>query len=318
MLVLRRPTGLGVVAGSIVGSPTSEGGKVLGLGIIPPIVNRNPRFSPHEWELQAEIEDLASVVQAAERLGYEFACFPQHVAIPEEGEERRGKIYWDPPATMGYIAARTSSIRLATYVIVLGYYHPLQIAKTYGTLDRISGGRVILGVGVGSLEPEFRLLDKPFDDRGARADDALRALRAALGARVPSYHGEFYDFDGFVIDPHAVQERVPIWIGGRTARSLRRALELGDGWAPFGLTLDKLKPIVDAKRDEISARSLDLVLAPEPPLDPVGKPGEATEVAQRYAAIGATKLNLRFHHNSPTHYVEQLEAMRACAEKALS
>jgi probable F420-dependent oxidoreductase len=292
---------------------------VLSLGIIPPIVNRNPRFSPPAWELDAEIDDLASVVQAAERLGYEFSCFPNHVAIPAEGEERRGAIYWDPAPTMGYVAARTSTIKLATYVIVLGYYHPLQLAKTYGTLDRMSGGRVILGVGVGSLEPEFRLLERPFEDRGARGDDALRALRAALGQRVPSYHGTFYDFEGFVIDPHAVQEHLPIWIGGRTARSLRRALELGDGWAPFGLTLDKLTPIIAAKRDEIGARgsSFDLVLAPEPPLDPTGKPNETVEVIKSYAAAGATKLNLRFHHDSAAHYVEQLEAMTVCAAQAL-
>ena len=289
---------------------------MLGLGIVPPIVNRNPRFSPPEWELHAEIDDLADAIQAAERLGYEFACFPQHVAIPAEGEERRGKIYWDPAATMGYIAARTSSIKLATYVIVLGYYHPLQIAKTFGTLDRISGGRLILGVGVGSLEPEFRLLDRPFEDRGARADDALRALRASMSTRVPKYKGEFYEFDGFVVDPHAVQEHVPIWIGGRTPRSLRRALELADGWSPFGLTLDQLKPIIEAKRDEIGS-SFDVVLAPEPPLDPSGKPDETAEVIQNYAAAGATKLNLRFHHDSAAHYVEQLEAMNACVTQAL-
>ena len=291
---------------------------MLKLGIIPPIVNRNPRFSPPEWELEGEIEDLAEVVAAAERLGYEFACFPNHVAVPEEGEERRGKIYWDPAATMGYIAARTSRIKLATYVLVLGYYHPMQIAKTYGTLDRISGGRVILGVGVGTLEREFRMLGVPFDGRGARGDDALRALRAALSARVPTYHGEHYDFEGMVVDPHAVQEHVPIWIGGRTTRSLRRALELADGWAPFGLTLDGLRPIIDAKRDEIGARgdSFDLVLAPEPPLDPAGKPEEASRVAREYAAIGATKLNLRFHHDSPKHYVEQLEAMASLVDEA--
>jgi probable F420-dependent oxidoreductase len=290
---------------------------VLGLGIVPPIVNRNPRFSPPDWELKAEIEDLATVIEAADRLGYEFACFPQHVVVPAEGEERRGVIYWDPAATMGYIAARTSQIRLATYVIVLGYYHPLQIAKTYGTVDRISNGRLILGLGVGSLEAEFRLLDRPFEDRGARGDDALRALRAALGKRVPSYHGEYYEFDGFVVDPHAVQEHVPIWIGGRTARSLRRALELAEGWSPFGMTLDKLAPIIDAKRDAIEGRgsSFDVVLAPEPPLDPVGKPDEATDVARRYAAAGATKLNLRFHHDSPAHYIEQLEAMKSCVSQ---
>ena len=292
---------------------------MLKLGIIPPIVNRNPRFSPPEWELGAEIDDLASVVQAAERLGYEFACFPNHVAVPEEGEERRGKIYWDPAVTMGYMAARTTTIKLATYVLVLGYYHPMQIAKTYGTLDRVSGGRVILGVGVGTLEREFRMLGVPFDGRGARGDDALRALRAALGVRVPSYHGEFYDFEGMVVDPHAVQEHMPIWIGGRTPRSLRRALELADGWAPFGLTLDGLKPIIDAKRDEIGAPgSFDLVLAPEPPLDPVGKPDETGDIVRKYAALGATKLNLRFHHDSPNHYVEQLEAMTSCVTNAMS
>ncbi|MGZ4121493.1 MAG: TIGR03619 family F420-dependent LLM class oxidoreductase [Actinomycetota bacterium] len=289
----------------------------MSLGIVPPIVNRNPRFAPPSWELEAEIDDLAEVVQAAERFGYEFCCFPNHVGIPAEAEATRGAIYWDPATTMGYVAARTSRIKLATYCIVLGYYHPLQIAKTYGTLDRISGGRLILGVGVGSLEPEFKLLGRPFDDRGARADDALRALRAGLGARVPAYHGEYYDFEGFVVDPHAVQERVPIWIGGRTERSLRRALELGDAWAPFGLTLDKLAPIIEARRDEIGARGLDLVLPPEPPLDPVGKPDVAAEVARSYAALGATKLNLRFHHESRAHYIEQLEAMVGCAEVAV-
>jgi alkanesulfonate monooxygenase SsuD/methylene tetrahydromethanopterin reductase-like flavin-dependent oxidoreductase (luciferase family) len=192
----------------------------------------------------------------------------------------------------------------------------MEIAKTYGTLDRASGGRVVLGVGVGTLEREFRMLGVPFEGRGARGDDALRALRAALSARVPSYHGEFYDFEGMVVDPHAVQAHVPIWIGGRTARSLRRALELADGWAPFGHTLDGLRSIIDPKREEIRARgeSFDVVLAPEPPLDPVGKPDETTKIAKAYEEAGATKLNIRFHHDSPKHYVEQLEAMKSCAE----
>jgi alkanesulfonate monooxygenase SsuD/methylene tetrahydromethanopterin reductase-like flavin-dependent oxidoreductase (luciferase family) len=136
---------------------------------------------------------------------------------------------------------------------------------------------------------------------------------------VPSYHGAYYDFDGFVVDPHAVQEHVPIWIGGRTGRSLRRALELGDGWAPFGLTLDQLAPIIDTHRDEIGARgsSFHVVLAPEPPLDPAGKPDETAEVVRNYVAAGATKLNLRFHHDSSSHYIEQLEAMNACAAQGL-
>ena len=121
-------------------------------------------------------------------------------------------------------------------MLVLGYHHPLEIAKRYGTLDKISNGRVILGVGVGTLKDEFDLIGAPFDDRGPRGDDAMRALRASLSQRQPEYHGEFYDFEGLVVDPCAVQPHVPLWVGGRTFRSLRRAVALGDGWSPFAVS----------------------------------------------------------------------------------
>ncbi len=131
---------------------------------------------------------------------------------------------------------------------MLGYHHPLAIAKRYGTLDQVTGGRLILGVGVGSLAEEFALLDAPFADRGVRADDAIRALRVALSQREPSYHGEYYSFEDFVVDPCARQDEVPLWVGGRTARSLRRAVELGDGWAPFGLRTAELAPMLERSR----------------------------------------------------------------------
>jgi probable F420-dependent oxidoreductase len=212
---------------------------------------------------------------------------------------------------MGYLAACTGRIRLASYCVVLGYTHPLQIAKSYGTLDRISGGRLILGVGVGSLQQEFDLLGRPFEDRGARADDAIRALRASLSTREPSYHGEFYDYEGWIVEPHAVQERVPIWVAGRSMRSLRRALELGDGWIPFGMTLEELLPMIERRQGEIAERGegFDLVLAPEPPLDPVEDPGGARAALDRYRSAGATGLTVRFRHRSLRHYVEQLHAM---------
>lgn len=280
-------------------------------GLVPPVVQRNPRFSPPAWEQSAGIDELVEIARAAERLGYEFMSFPNHVAIPADVAKVRGSVYWDPVATMSYVAAHTERLRLAAYVVVLAYYHPLQIAKSYGTLDRISKGRLILGVGVGSLRPEFELLGVPFEDRGARADDAIRALRASLSTRTPSYAGDFYEYDGWVVDPHAVQQRVPIWVGGRTRRSLRRAIELGDGWAPFGLTLDALAPIIAARRAEIAGRGegFDLVLAPEPPLDPGGRPEETADTVARYREAGATALNLRVVHESLAHYLEQLEAM---------
>jgi probable F420-dependent oxidoreductase len=205
------------------------------LGVVTPVVTRLPRAHA-AWEAGAGIAEVTRVAVEAERLGYHHLTCSEHVGIPTEIAKVRGSTYWDPLATLAYLAAKTSSIRLATHVLVLGYHHPLAIAKRYGTLDRLSGGRLILGVGVGSLREEFDMLDAPFDDRGDRADDAIRALRAAWARRQPEYEGTFYGFDDFVVDPSAINPDTPIWIGGRTARSLRRAVELADGWAPFGLT----------------------------------------------------------------------------------
>ena len=203
---------------------------------------------------------------------------PLHVQRARRGPGRRrravrGGRYCDPLATFGALGAHTTTIRFAAHVLVLGYHHPLAIAKRYGTLDVVTGGRVILGVGVGSLQEEFELLGAPFDDRGARADDAMRALRAvALAAASPSITATYYDFEGFLVDPCAVQARVPIWVGGRTYRSLRRAVELGDGWAPFGLRTAELARDAAARRDTEAwaARTtpIDVILQNEHPLDP--------------------------------------------------
>src|SRR5262249_32771235 len=174
--------------------------------------------------------------------------------------------YYDPLATFGFLAAHTSRIRFLTHVLVLGYHHPLAIAKRYGTLDRLSGGRLILGVGVGTLAEEFALLGAQFADRGGRYEDALRALRAAFGRRAPSYTGAYHRFEDVLVDPCGVQEEVPIWLGGRTRRSLRRALTFGDGWDPFGLSIEQLETMVTA------ARTPPQWGRPRPPVRP-GPPG---------------------------------------------
>jgi probable F420-dependent oxidoreductase len=254
-----------------------------------------------------------TIVQAAERLGYDHCTCSEHVGIPADVAATRGGRYWDPLATFGALSVHTSTIRFATHVLVLGYHHPLAIAKRYGTLDEITGGRVILGVGVGSLQEEFELLDAPFADRGERSDDAMRALRASLSQRAPEYHGTHNDFGGFVIDPHARQARVPIWVGGRTARSLRRAVELGDGWAPFGLRADELETMLARARDtdawNARAEPIDVMLQSELPLDPIAEPARVTEQFAQFRAIGATGVHVRFVHHSVEHYCEQLAAL---------
>lgn len=282
------------------------------LGIVTPVLTMLPRAHAR-WEETAGIAEVERVVVESERLGYHHVTCSEHVAIPVDVAEVRGARYWDPLATFGYLAAKTSSIRLATHVLVLGYHHPLAIAKRYGTLDRVCGGRLILGVGVGSLQEEFELLGAPFDGRGDIADDAMRALRASLADRQPEYHGSHYDYDGFVVDPAAAQPHMPMWVGGRSYRSLRRAVELGDGWAPFGLRTDDLDAMLKRARDTVAWQAhedpFDIVVQNERPLDPLEQPDVVRERLARFTAIGATMLNCRFVHHSVVHYLEQLAAM---------
>jgi probable F420-dependent oxidoreductase len=265
------------------------------------------------WETAGTIDDVVAIAEAADRLGYHHLTCSEHVVVPVDVATVRGSRYWDPLATFGYLAARTSRLRLATNVLVLGYHHPLAIAKRYGTLDQVSGGRVILGLGVGSLEEEFELLGAPFDDRGPRADDAIAALRASLSNRLPEYDGPYYRFSGVVLDPTALQPSVPLWIGGRTARSLRRAVALGDGWVPFGIRSVDLGAMIAAARatSAWAAREhpLEVVLQNGRPADPLGDPAGARRMIDRLMAAGATALQLRFVHHSLSHYLEQLEAM---------
>jgi probable F420-dependent oxidoreductase len=284
----------------------------LKLGIVTPVLTLLPRAHA-SWEETGTFADVTAIVREAERLGYDYCTCSEHVAIPTAVAATRGGRYWDPLAVFGALSAHTETIRFATHVLVLGYHHPLAIAKRYGTLDQVSNGRVILGVGVGSLQEEFELLDAPFADRGDRADDAMRALRASLSQPEPEYRGAYYDYGGLVVDPHARQARVPLWVGGRTARSLRRAVELGDGWAPFGLRTAELGEMLQRARDtdawNARTEPIDVLLQSDHPLDPMAEPERVAEQCAKFVDVGATGLNLRFVHHSPAHYREQLAAL---------
>lgn len=275
------------------------------IGIVSPVVTANPG-SHAAWEATAGIMELAEIAETADRLGFHHMTCSEHVAVPTAVADERGATYWDPLATFGYLAARTTRLRLMTQVLVIGYHHPLAIAKRYGTLDRISGGRLILGIGVGSLEEEFELLGAPFAGRGAIADDALAALRAGLSTREPEYHGPHFSFSGLVVEPHAVQARVPLLIGGRTPRSLRRAVQLGDGWVPFGLSLAQLGETLS--RRDLPA-DFEVVLSSGRPLDPGADPDACAERLRRVRQAGATVVSTTVHAESAHHYCEQLEAL---------
>jgi hypothetical protein len=161
------------------------------------------------------------------------------------------------------------------------------------------------------LAEEFELLGAAWDDRGPRADDAIRALRASLATTRPAYDGEYYRYAGLVVEPCAVQPHVPIWVGGRTGRSLRRAVTLADGWIPFGLSSAELRKML-ATAD--LSPDFDVVLSAGP-LDPSGGPDDVRRRLTALRELGATSATCVIAADSPAHYCDQLVALRALADE---
>ena len=280
------------------------------IGLSTPTVMQLPGVSC-AWERDARADDLARIARVADELGFDHLTCAEHTVVPLDKSEGRGLTYWDPLSTLGFLAAVTSRIRLATSVIVLGYHHPLEIAKRYGTLDRLSGGRLVLGVGVGSLAEEFELLGAVFDGRGERADDAIAAIRASISTTRPAYAGSFYRFEGVALEPCAVQSQVPIWVGGRTPRSLRRAVELGDGWMPFGLSVSEIATMLG--RVDVPS-GFDVVLPTSRAVDPIGNPAGAVRRLVDLREAGATAVTCTVSAASSAQYCDQLAALRKLAD----
>jgi probable F420-dependent oxidoreductase len=205
----------------------------VGFGIQLPVQAQSPMFA-EPWEAAAGPAELVQMAQAAEAAGLFYVAVCDHIAIPRDRADAMSATWWDTVATLSYLAAVTSRIGLMSHVAVLGYRHPLETAKQWATIDRLSGGRTILGVGAGHVEGEFGALGIDFASRGARLDEAIDALRAAFRDEFTSHHGAAWSYDDMGIQPRPVQERIPIWVGGSTPAAIRRAAERGDGWLPQG------------------------------------------------------------------------------------
>src|SRR5207237_9238821 len=150
---------------------------------------------------------------------------------------------------LGFLAAHTSRVKLATGVIILPQRQALVIAKQLASLDVLSNGRVIFGLGVGWCEPEMRSVGAPFAERGRVADDYLAAMRAVWTQPKPSYNGPYVTFDGVQAMPRPVQTPIPIVVGGRTPPAYRRAVAQGHGWYGFAMTPEQTRESVAGLRD---------------------------------------------------------------------
>ena len=190
-----------------------------------------------------DAEGIRRFVQRAEDLGFESVMAGDHIVLPTSGTNQypytADGSFSRPPdepfletmTMLGYMAACTSRIKLGSTVIILPYRNPVVQAKMFASLDVLSGGRIICGVGVGWLEKEFETLGVPYDQRGPMSDEFLEIFRLLWTAKDPEYHGKFYEIEGIQFEPKPVQvPHIPIWVGGHTRRALRRTAKYGDCW----------------------------------------------------------------------------------------
>lgn len=277
------------------------------------------------WEPAAGVAELVQVTQACEAASFDYVAVCDHVAIPAQHAEAMSTSWWDTIATLSYLAAVTERVRLLSHVYVLPYRHPLAVAKAWATLDALSGGRAILGVGAGHVKGEFAALGVPFADRGRLLDEAIDAVRAALAEEYPRHHGERWQFEGLGQRPRPVNGTVPIWVGGSSKPAMRRAAERGDGWLPQGPPEGGMAAGIDFIRSHRAATRGDdtIVLgALSGPLH-VGEAtwdtprcvrGPADKIAaylRTYADLGVDQIQVGFVSRSAGELCDQIAAFAA-------
>jgi probable F420-dependent oxidoreductase len=187
-------------------------------------------------------ETLARSAELAEALGYHLVMISDHVAITPDVQARYPAPFYDPFTALAWLAGLTRRVELGTTVIIVPYRHPLLTARLAANVDRLSGGRFILGVGVGWARQEFDALGVPFHTRGAMTDDYLGAIKAAWASDVASYEGRFASFRDAGTAPRPLRApHPPIWVGGASDGALRRAVRHGDAWHPIRIRVDWLR-----------------------------------------------------------------------------
>lgn len=271
------------------------------------------------WEREgAGPAELLAAAQAADDAGFFYVAVCDHVAIPREKAETMSTTWYHPVATLAWLAGQTRSVRLMTNVYVAAYRHPLESAKAFGTLDALSGGRVILGVGAGHVEGEFDALGIPFAERGRITDTAVDGI---LEAWSDEYVGEV----GLRPRP-AQQPRPPIWIGGSSKPALRRVAARGDGWIPQG-TPKKQMPeaiaFIHAEAEKVRpGATFDIGVITEmlylgdadwelPQYTRAGDPGRIVEALNSYGAMGVAHLQVRFAARDASELCDQIAAFGA-------
>ncbi len=242
-------------------------------------------------------EAATVIAEFAEAAGFDSLWVGEHVVLPDPLTPppymTPQEPILDPVVALSFLAARTRKILLGTGVIILPQRNPLVLAKELASLDVLSGGRLIVGLGVGYLEPEMRAVGVPMEHRGTRADEYLAAMLALWTQPKPVFHGRFVNFEGIQAYPRPVQRpRPPIVIGGRSPAAYRRAIRYGNGWYGFNLNLEETARQLDGlhQADKLVERSrelgeLEISVTPRYMVD--------SEEARKFDNLGVHRLILR-------------------------
>ncbi|MEX0666509.1 MAG: TIGR03619 family F420-dependent LLM class oxidoreductase [Acidimicrobiia bacterium] len=280
-----------------------------------------------DWEADAGASELAAIVKKADETGFFYVAVCDHLAVTKPLDAHMQTTWYETIATLGWIAALTKNVRVMSHVYVLSYRHPLQTAKAFMTLDELSGGRAILGVGAGHLEGEFDLLRVDFAARGKVTDAAIDVVRAAFTDEYPDIETPYWGHLGDAgMAPRPRQQPLPIWVGGSAKPSLRRAAERGDGWLPQGTPRADMPGqigfVLEHRKQTLGDDPIDLGTITE--FLYVGEPGwdvgEGTlsgshdMIAERlneFGAMGVSHLQVRFRNRSLQELLDQMDAFHA-------
>lgn len=236
---------------------------------------------------------LVRRARLAEEAGFESLWVGDHVALPVNAPDPADEPRLEAVVALAHLAAVTSRVRLAIGVIVLPQRQPVLLAKQLASLDVLSGGRLIVGVGVGYVEPELKALGASLADRGARTDEYLTAMRALWDEPTPSFEGRFVSFSGVIARPRPLQQpHPPIVIGGHSSAAYRRAVQVANGWYGWELSPEQaaeaLRGLQEAEQRHERPDGLgDLEISVTPP-GPVD-----IDLARRYAEVGVHRLVLQ-------------------------
>jgi len=273
----------------------------------------------NNWGIE-DAQALVGLACRAEELGVDSVWVHDHVFNVGHVLDRiGGKPYYEPLTLLSFVAARTTRVRLGTSVLVLPYHNPIRLAKTAATLDVVSGGRLILGVGVGLIEQEMLAMGSPFAERGALTDGAIAVMRALWSQDEPRFDGTYHRFAGMKFSPKPLQKpSIPVVIGGVSRAAIRRAARLGDGWQPLGLSPEALGQGIATLREEARACGRDVSTIPVSIAMSLGpstprryalgqKPEEIVQNARAYASVGVETLIVSANTGDPAEARAALE-----------